>query len=153
NVLGSRGSVLTAFAAQIAAGGPVTVTHPEVTRYFMTVEEAVELVIQAAAIGSDGEALILDMGKPVRIVEVAEQLIAQSGQDIEIVFTGLREGEKMHEVLLGGRESDDRRKHPLVSHVDVDPIAVTAVRETEDASPHAARRLMEGWVGVAGTAD
>jgi len=153
NVLGSRGSVLTAFAAQIAAGGPVTVTHPEVTRYFMTVEEAVELVIQAAAIGSDGEALILDMGKPVRIVEVAEQLIAQSGQDIEIVFTGLREGEKMHEVLLGGRESDDRPKHPLVSHVDVDPIAVTAVRETEDASPHTARRLMEGWVGVSGTAD
>ncbi|MDP9821840.1 polysaccharide biosynthesis protein [Nocardioides massiliensis] len=152
NVLGSRGSVLTAFAAQIAAGGPVTVTHPDVTRYFMTVEEAVELVIQAAAIGSDGEALILDMGQPVRIVEVAEQLIAQSGEDIEIVFTGLREGEKMHEVLLGGGEDDERPKHPLVSHVDVEPLEVVQIRNTGSAGPPAARRLMQGWAGVGGTA-
>ena len=71
NVLGSRGSVLTAFAAQIAAGGTVTVTDPDVTRYFMTVQEAVQLVIQAAAIGGDGEALVLDMGEPVRIGDVA----------------------------------------------------------------------------------
>lgn len=145
NVLGSRGSVLTSFAAQIAAGGPVTVTHPEVTRYFMTVEEAVELVIQAAAIGSDGEALILDMGEPVLIADVARQLIAQSGKDIEIVYTGLREGEKMHEVLLGGQEADQRLKHPLVSHVGVDALTLSRVRDCDRAPSTSARRLMEGW--------
>ena len=79
NVLGSRGSVLTAFAEQIAAGGPITVTHPDVTRYFMTIEEACQLVIQAGAIGRDGEALVLDMGEPVRILDVARQLIEQAG--------------------------------------------------------------------------
>ena len=100
NVLGSRGSVLTAFAAQIAAGGPVTVTHPDVTRYFMTVNEAVELVIQAAAMGSRGEALVLDMGKPVSIDEVARHLIELSGEDIDVEYTGLRDGEKMHEDLF-----------------------------------------------------
>jgi FlaA1/EpsC-like NDP-sugar epimerase len=119
NVLGSRGSVLTAFAAQIAAGGPVTVTHPEVTRYFMTIAEACQLVIQAAAIGRDGEALVLDMGKPVAIKDVAEQLIAMDGGRISIEYTGLRDGEKMHEDLLGDDEPDERPVHPLVSHVSV----------------------------------
>ena len=122
NVLGSRGSVLTAFAAQIAAGGPVTVTHPEVTRYFMTIAEAVQLVIQAAAIGRDGEALVLDMGEPVSIDAVARQLIELSGKQIEIVYTGLREGEKMHEELLGDGEPDERPVHQLVSHTPVPPL-------------------------------
>lgn len=121
NVLGSRGSVLGAFETQIAEGGPVTVTHPDVTRYFMTVQEAVQLVIQAGAVGRDGEALVLDMGQPVKIVDVAKRLVAQSDRPIEIVFTGLRPGEKMHEVLLGQAEFDDRHAHPLISHCDVPP--------------------------------
>ena len=136
NVLGSRGSVLTSFAAQIAAGGPVTVTHPEVTRYFMTVQAAVQLVIQAAAIGRDGEAPVLDMGEPVRIQDVALQLIDQSGDNIEIIYTGLREGEKMHEQPFGDGEVDERRSHPLVSHVSVPQIRLSRVR----ASSHKMRR-------------
>ena len=92
NVLGSRGSVLTSFAKQIAAGGPVTVTDPEVTRYFMTIEEACQLVIQSAAIGRPGEALVLDMGEPVRIADMARQLIELDGGGVDIVYTGLRAG-------------------------------------------------------------
>jgi FlaA1/EpsC-like NDP-sugar epimerase len=122
NVLGSRGSVLATFAAQIAAGGPVTVTHPDVTRYFMTVPEAVQLVIQAGAIGRDGEALVLDMGRPVRIAEVARQLIELSDRTIPVVYTGLRPGEKLHEDLLGVGESGIRRVHPLIEHVAVPPV-------------------------------
>src|SRR5664279_2289088 len=122
NVLGSRGSVLTAFAAQVAAGGPVTVTHPEVTRYFMTVNEAVELVIQAAATGCSGEALVLDMGKPVSIDEVARHLIELSGEEIDVEYTGLRVGEKMHEDLFSDGEPDRRPIHPLWSHVDIPPV-------------------------------
>jgi FlaA1/EpsC-like NDP-sugar epimerase len=122
NVLGSRGSVLTTFAAQIARGGPVTVTHPDVTRYFMTIPEAVELVIQAGAIGTGGEALVLDMGEPIRIVDVARQLIGLSGRPIELVYTGLRPGEKMHEELFGLAEAGVRAVHPLISHVPVPPL-------------------------------
>ncbi|GAA1030140.1 nucleoside-diphosphate sugar epimerase/dehydratase [Virgisporangium ochraceum] len=122
NVLGSRGSVLTAFTSQIAAGGPVTVTDPEVTRYFMTVQEAVQLVIQAAAIGRDGEALVLEMGRPVRIADVARQLIEQAPRPVEIVYTGLRAGEKLHEELFGAGERDVRPLHPLISHVEVPPL-------------------------------
>ena len=117
NVLGSRGSVVTAFRAQIAAGGPVTVTDPDVTRFFMTVPEAVQLVIQAAAIGSGGEALVLDMGMPVRISDLARQLIGDAA--VEIEYTGLRPGEKLHEELFGAGERDVRPLHPLVSHVAV----------------------------------
>lgn len=122
NVLGTNGSVLKTFAAQIAAGGPVTVTHPEVTRYFMTVDEAVQLVIQAAAIGRDGEALVLDMGEAVSIAHVARQMIEQSRAPIDVAFTGLKPGEKMHEVLFATGESDKRPVHPMVSHVDVPAI-------------------------------
>jgi FlaA1/EpsC-like NDP-sugar epimerase len=119
NVLGSRGSVLGAFERQVAEGGPITVTHPEVTRYFMTVTEAVQLVVQAGAVGLDGEALVLDMGQPVKIVDVARRLVAQADRPIDIVFTGLRPGEKLHEVLLGQAETDDRHAHPLISHCRV----------------------------------
>jgi FlaA1/EpsC-like NDP-sugar epimerase len=123
NVLGSRGSMLGVFEHQISHGGPVTVTDPEITRYFMTVQEAVALVIQAGAIGTNGDVLVLDMGTPVRIEEVARRLIRQSGLDIDVVYTGLREGEKMHEVLLGSGEVDHRPLHPLISHTPVPPLA------------------------------
>ncbi|WP_327006768.1 polysaccharide biosynthesis protein [Dactylosporangium sp. NBC_01737] len=122
NVLGSRGSVVTAFQAQIAAGGPVTVTDPDVTRFFMTVQEAVQLVIQAAALGAGGEALVLDMGSPVRIDELAHQLAAQAERPVDFVYTGLRPGEKLHEELFGDGETDLRPLHPLISHVSVPPL-------------------------------
>lgn len=128
NVLSSRGSVLTAFQAQIAAGVPITVTHPDVTRYFMTVQEAVHLVLQAAAIGRGGEALVLDMGKPVRIDDVARQLVAQAAKPVPIVYTGLRPGEKLHEDLFGDGEPDVRPLHPLISHVSVPPLDPAEVR-------------------------
>jgi len=127
NVLGSRGSVLETFAAQIARGGPVTVTHPDVTRYFMTIPEAVQLVIQAGAIGAGGEALVLDMGSPVRIADVAAQLISMEGRPIDVRYTGLRPGEKLHEELIGSAEHGERPVHPLISHVPVPPLPPAAL--------------------------
>ena len=123
NVLGSRGSVLMSFRDQIANGGPLTVTHRGVTRYFMTISEAVQLVIQAGAIGKSGEALVLDMGTPVSIYDVAKQLVANSGKAIEIEIVGLRAGEKVHEELFGDGETDVRSAHPLISHVQVSSIS------------------------------
>ena len=127
NVLGSRGSVITTFRSQIAAGHDVTVTDPHVTRYFMTVEEAVALVIQAGAVGRGGEVLVLDMGEPIRIDDVARQLIDEAGAAVDIVYTGLRAGEKLHEVLLAEGEPDERPMHPLIAHVPVPPLAPTDV--------------------------
>lgn len=122
NVLGSSGSVLSAFQTQVGLGGPITVTDAEVTRYFMTVEEAAQLVIQAAAIGRSGEALALDMGSPVKIADVARRLAESAPRPVDIVYTGLRPGEKLHEVLFGSNEEDVRPFHPLISHVVVPPI-------------------------------
>ena len=127
NVLGSRGSVLTALSAQVAAGGPVTVTHPQVTRYFMTADEAVQLVLQAAVIGRDGEVLVLDMGEQVRIDDMARRLVATVPRQVDIVYTGLRPGEKMSEDLLGRGERDERPYHPLIRHVPVAPLPPDAV--------------------------
>lgn len=126
NVIGSRGSALETFTEQINQGGPVTVTHPDVTRYFMAVREAVRLTMQAAAIGRPAEVLVLDMGTPMSVLDVAQQLIDQSGQEIEIVFTGLRPGEKMHEILLGNGEAANRPFHPMIDHVVVDPLDLSA---------------------------
>jgi FlaA1/EpsC-like NDP-sugar epimerase len=131
NVLGSRGSVLGAFRDQIEKGGPVTVTDQDVTRFFMTIPEAVQLVIQAGAIGRSGEVLVLDMGEPVRIYDVARRLIALSKRPISIVFTGLRPGEKLHEELFGDDEIDDRPRHKLVSHATVPPLAPAVVEDAQ----------------------
>ncbi|MEM9521099.1 MAG: nucleoside-diphosphate sugar epimerase/dehydratase [Actinomycetota bacterium] len=142
NVLGSRGSMLGAFERQVAEGGPITVTHPEVTRYFMTVQEAVQLVIQAGAVGSPGEALVLDMGEPVKIVDVARRLVAQADRPIDIVFTGLRPGEKLHEVLLGQAEIDERHAHPLISHCQVPPLAPFSLEPLGTDDPDQLRRAI-----------
>ncbi|GAT72193.1 epimerase/dehydratase WbiI [Microbacterium sp. HM58-2] len=123
NVIGSRGSMLPTFQRLIAEGKPITVTHPEATRYFMTIPEACQLVIQAGGIGRAGEVLILDMGEPVSILDVAKRMIAMSGRNIEIVFTGLRPGEKLHEELVGHRENLERPFHPKVSHARADVIS------------------------------
>lgn len=149
NVLGSRGSVLTTFAAQIAQGGPITVTDPNVTRFFMTIAEAVQLVIQAGAVGRAGEALVLDMGQPVAIADVARQLAAQAPGRIEIVYTGLKGGEKMHETLLGEHEIDTRPMHPLISHVSVPPLAAGDVLGLDPwASPDRIIRALRQVCGL-----
>ena len=123
NVLGSSGSVVPLFKKQIAQGGPVTVTHPEVTRYFMTIPEAAQLVIQAGAMGTGGDVFLLDMGEPVKIVDLAKQMIRLSGfraidendiGDIEVQFTGLRPGEKLYEELLIDAENVEKTDHERI---------------------------------------
>ena len=129
NVLGSRGSVVHAFTAQIERGGPITVTHPEVERFFMLIPEACQLVLQAASIGSDGEVMVLEMGEQVKIVEVANTLIRMSGRkDIDIVYTGLRPGEKLGEELFP-RMRSARRPRTTSSP------ASTSLRSTRAGSP------------------
>ena len=123
NVLNSSGSVVPIFKEQISNGGPITITHPEIIRYFMTIEEAAQLVIQAAKLAIGGDLFVLDMGNPVKITELAEQMITLSGLklkneenrngDIEIVFTGLRPGEKLYEELLIDAECL-KTSHPLI---------------------------------------
>jgi len=132
NVLGSSGSVVPIFERQIAEGGPVTVTHPEVVRFFMTPPEAVGLVLQSCALGRGGEILVLDMGKPVKIAELARQMIRLSGfqpdRDIEIRFTGLKPGEKLHEELQHLRANCTDTAHPRIKRLTSEPAPLNQVR-------------------------
>lgn len=126
NVLASTGSVIPLFECQIAAGGPVTVTHPEITRYFMTIPEAATLILQAAAAGKGGEIFVLDMGEPVRIADLAQKMIQlsglQVGRDIEITYTGLRPGEKLHEELFYSQETLRPTVHPKLLLAECRPV-------------------------------
>lgn len=158
NVLGSKGSVVHTFARQIAAGGPVTVTGPDVTRYFMTTAEAVRLVLQAAVVGHAGDTYLLDMGEPVRIVELARHMIRLAGpaaRDVAITFTGLRPGEKVHESLASSRETTTpsgtpglllvRGEHP--SPAEIEPWAAELERRVALRDDHGLLTLLARHTG------
>jgi FlaA1/EpsC-like NDP-sugar epimerase len=134
NVLGSSGSVIPLFQRQIAEGGPVRVTHPEMTRYFMTIPEASMLVLQSAAQGQGGEIFVLDMGKPIRIVDLARQMIELSGlrpdEDVQIEFIGIRPGEKLFEEISHRGENFSPTNHPKICRFLSQPADLTQMRET-----------------------
>ncbi|HRP48180.1 MAG TPA: nucleoside-diphosphate sugar epimerase/dehydratase [Trueperaceae bacterium] len=158
NVLGSRGSVIPIFKSQIAAGGPVTITHPEMVRYFMTIPEASQLVLQASGNGRNGEVYILDMGEPVRIVDLARDLIRLSGfepdVDIPIRYTGIRPGERLVEELMTEKERTSQTAHEKIFVARTEPVDSAALTSTIEALQNAAlrsdhsriRALFEGFL-------
>jgi FlaA1/EpsC-like NDP-sugar epimerase len=136
NVFGSRGSVLHVFNKQIETGGPVTLTAPDVTRFFMTVEEAIHLLLQAAAEGNNGDTLILDMGDPIQIESIAKKLILASNKNIEIQFTGLRKGEKLHESLIGENEEFLSTDNKNILKLTVEPLSLPISLNTWNEFTH-----------------
>ncbi|MDG6404389.1 polysaccharide biosynthesis protein, partial [Pseudomonas quasicaspiana] len=141
NVLGSSGSVIPLFHKQIKSGGPLTVTHPKITRYFMTIPEAAQLVIQAGSMGMGGDVFVLDMGEPVKIVDLAEKMVHLSGLsirseknpqgDISIEFTGLRPGEKLYEELLIG-DNVVSTQHPMIMSANEDYLSWEKMKDYLD---------------------
>ncbi len=136
NVLGSSGSVIPLFKKQIEEGGPITVTHPEISRYFMTIPEACQLVLEASVMGRGGEIFIFDMGKPIKIIDLAMKMIKLSGlrlsKDIDVIFTGLRPGEKLHEELLSTEEYSIPTHHPKILIAKVKEERFDAIKKTID---------------------
>jgi len=156
NVLGSSGSVVPVFTRQIEQGKPITVTHPEVTRYFMTIPEAANLVIQAGAMAKGGEVFVLDMGDPVKIVDLAKRMIQLSGfevkdeahpyGDIEITFTGLRPGEKLYEELIIGEDNVEGTDHPLIMQAMESSFPLTEIEKTLNELAQKAQHYDVDWL-------
>jgi len=156
NVLGSNGSVVPIFQRQIENGGPIKVTHPDVTRFFMTIPEAVQLVLQAGTIGRGGETLVLDMGKPRRILDIARDMLRLNGllegKDIEIEFTGLQKGEKMHEELFYETEIPERSEHENIFVCRNDYQALENLFDSlidESKGPDSVNRSIQHLIGSA----